>query len=608
MHPLAMIHSPLLLALLSFIIVLFVAYSILVFANKLRGPFANRRVTAQTALKAAVTDSVIDCILIVNRRGWIIEWNPAAERTFGCTRSEALRRTLFDFLFPIDQNGQEAAALFQRLNNYDKAVIGKRIEMDAFRANGSKFPAEITITAAHVGGQPVYITHLRDLTEKKKVEDMINQLAYYDLLTGLPNRNQFHQFFVDMLDAARSHEHSVAVLFLDINRFKHINDTLGHPVGDQVLQKFSALLSRSLAAESIASRLSGDEFVILMSQANRESAARQAESVIRQLYTPFSLNERDVVVSTSIGIAIFPEDGEDTDVLLKHADQAMYAAKERGPGRYQFFEPSMNRLYNRRIAIEQALRHALDNGEFALAYQPAFHLPTGAMIGVEALLRWENAQLGSIKPKEFIPIAEESGQISAIENWVLRTACAQMKAWHDAGMIRVPIAVHVSAIQLHERLAPTLSAILQETGLDARYVELEISESTAMINDSDILEQLIALKNLGLSLVLDNFGAGSSLNVLRHVPVDTLKIDKSFVHAISASQEEARMVSAIVAMARSLKLNVIAEGVETQEQLLFLDKHGCHLAQGYMLCVPLTAAQFASHYVYPAAMAHLEAL
>ena len=481
MHPTLTDSYPIYLMLLSFII-LIIALSIS-FTNK-------------TALKASIVESAIDCIMIFNSSGRIIEFNPAAEAIFGYERKEALRLTLIDFLF--EKDGQETTFLNLLFTAKDETIIGKRIELKAFRSDGSLFPAEITITSIPYKGKHVYTAYLRDLTEKKKSEEMIQQLAYFDLLTGLPNRNQFNQLFHDALNKAKQHNQSLALLFLDVNRFKLINDTLGHHLGDLVLQNFSALLSDSLFAQSIVSRLSGDEFVILYPFGNRKSAALQAEKIIQQLEAPFQIDGRNVFVSTSIGISLYPIDGEDPEVLLKNADQAMYLAKERGGNHYYFYEQKMSAIHSSRRAWEQSLRTAIDHNELYLMYQPKFHIPTGKIIGVEALLRWDSHELGSVSPKEFIPIAEESGQIIAIGKWVLHTACVQMKKWQDAGMEPVPIAVNISAVQFHqEDLVTMILEILHQNKLEAKYLELEITESEVMNNGLSCHGKALCFKAYG---------------------------------------------------------------------------------------------------------------
>ncbi|KRE33976.1 putative bifunctional diguanylate cyclase/phosphodiesterase [Paenibacillus sp. Soil724D2] len=583
MHHTLTDNYPIYLMLLTFIISITALY--LSFNNK-------------KALQASLLESAIDCIMMFNSSGRIIAFNPAAEAILGYERKEALGLTLIDFLF--EKDGQETTFLNLLFTAKDESIIGKRTELKAFRSDGSVFPAEITITSTPYKGRHVYTAYLRDLTEKKKSEEMIQQLAYFDLLTGLPNRNQFNQLFHDVLNKAKQHNQSLALLFLDVNRFKLINDTLGHHLGDLVLQKFSALLSESLFAQSIVSRLSGDEFVILYPFGNRESAAVQAEKIIRQLEAPFQIDGRNVFVSTSIGISLYPIDGEDPEVLLKNADQAMYLAKDLGGNHYHFYEQEMSVIYSRRSACEQSLRSAIEHNELYLMYQPKFHIPTGKIIGVEALLRWDSHALGSVSPKEFIPIAEESGQIIAIGKWVLQTACLQMNKWQAAGMEPVPIAVNISSVQFHqEDLVTMILEILHQNKLEAQYLELEMTESISMNYDLSCMEKLYALKREGVKISIDHFGTGySSLSYLHNSPVDTLKIDKSIVHEISTYNSESSIIEAIMAMSHSLKMSVIAVGVETHEQLNLLERFGCENIQGYLFSVPLTAELFEKSYVF----------
>ncbi|MCY9666563.1 EAL domain-containing protein [Paenibacillus alginolyticus] len=562
----------------------------------------------KAALKATLLESAIDCIMVFNTSGKILAFNPAAEAIFGYEREEALGLTLIDFLF--EKDGQETTFLNLLFTAKDETIIGKRIELKAYRSDGSVFPAEITMTSSSYKGKHVYTACIRDLTERKKSEEIVHQLAYFDLLTGLPNRNQFNQLFHDALNNAKHYNQSLALLFLDVNRFKLINDTLGHHLGDLVLQKFSALLSESLFAQSIVSRLSGDEFVILYPLGNQKSAAVQAERIIQQLEAPFQIDGRNVFVSTSIGISLYPIDGEDPEVLLKNADQAMYMAKERGGNHYYFYEEEMSVLYSRRSACEQSLRTAIEHNELILMYQPKFHIPSGKIIGVEALLRWDNHELGSVSPKEFIPVAEESGQIIAIGKWVLQSACLQMKKWQAAGMEPVPIAVNLSAVQFHqEDLVTMILDILHQNELEAQYLELEITESISLNNSHSSMERLYALQRKGVKIAVDDFGTDySSLSYLQKSPINTLKIGKSIVQDISTSISASSIIEAIMAMSYSLNKNVIAVGVETQEQLTFLEKIGCQHIQGYLFSVPLTAQLFETSYVIHDANASPNAL
>ncbi|TDF99182.1 bifunctional diguanylate cyclase/phosphodiesterase [Paenibacillus piri] len=574
--------------------------TIIIFAISLISSLsADRRLEEQIALKASILESAIDSMLMFDSSGRIIEFNPAAQAAFGCTRKKAMACTIVDFLFPYGQAGPTAASLKQLLANQDVSIIGKRIELEVYRSDRSQFPAEVTITGFQFEGKTIYTASLLDMTEKKKSAGLIRQLAYFDHLTGLPNRNQFNQLFRDLFQQARLREEPLAILFLDINRFKLINDTLGHPTGDQVLQKFSALLAGCLQAGSHAARLSGDEFVILFPHGSREAAAGQAERIIDRLAVPFRIDDRNIYVSTSIGIALYPSDGEQPETLLKNADQAMYAAKKRGQNKYEFYESAMNTVYTQKLAIEQLLRQAVEQKELDLVYQPKFQLDSGSMVGVEALIRWNSSRIGIVPPAQFIPVAEEAGLIAAVGEWVLQTACAQMKSWHDAGLEPMSIAVNLSAIQLHqEPLVPSILNILETTGLEAKYLELEITENAEMTKSSGMVEMLQSLKQAGVRIAIDDFGTGySSISYLHKFPVHTLKIDKSFVRGISACPSDSSIIEAIVAMARSLKLNVVAEGVETDQQLACLKSIGCDQAQGYLLCAPLTADKFTDRYV-----------
>lgn len=341
-----------------FVVAMYVAFGTLViFAISFISSLSvDRRLSEQIALKASILESAIDCIFMFKSQGWIIEFNPAAEAIFGYTRKEALKRTLFDLLFPFDQDGQDAATFYQLLNHKADSLIGKRFEMTAYRSDRSTFPVEIIITDIVYGGKTIYTAYLRDLTEKRKSEELIHQLAYFDHLTGLPNRNQFIELFHHSIAKAQQNHETLGVMFLDIYRFKWINDSFGHHIGDYTLQKFAALLADCLPVNGSVSRLSGDEFVILLPQGNPQSLKEQAQGIIALLEIPFNLDIGDIYVSTNIGISMYPNDGDTQELLLRHADQAMYAAKEQGRNNYQFFQPGMHMKFNPRIVFEQYLQ------------------------------------------------------------------------------------------------------------------------------------------------------------------------------------------------------------------------------------------------------------
>ena len=446
----------------------------------------------------------------------------------------------------------------------------------------------------------------QDITERKQIEDQIRFLAYYDGLTRLPNRVLFVERLNQALSAAQRQGRILAMLFLDLDRFKRINDTLGHTVGDRLLQAVSERLKKCLrstdtiargdplASSDTVARLGGDEFITITDIARGEDAAKIAQRVLEALNEPFKLEAQEIFVTGSIGISLFPHDGKDVETLLKNADSAMYHAKDAGRGTYQFYNTSMNAAAYQRLAMENSLRRALERQEFLLHFQPQIDVATGGIIGAEALVRWRHPELGMVSPGTFIPLAEETGLIMPIGEWVLRAACAQGKAWRDEGLGEMIIAVNLSGRQFRQQpLVHTVDDILKSTGFDPRCLELEITESVLVQSVEDTISALKRLKDMGLRVSVDDFGTGySSLTYLKRFPIDTLKIDQSFTRDIATDPGDAAITAAIIAMAAGLRMAVIAEGVETGEQRDCLRQRGCRLMQGYLFSRPVPADQF----------------
>jgi diguanylate cyclase (GGDEF)-like protein len=456
--------------------------------------------------------------------------------------------------------------------------------------------------------KPFHPHEIRQLTialsSKWRAERRIVKLAYFDTLTGLPNREQSQRRLVSALQAAKDNQRTLAVLYLDLDNFKRVNDTLGHAVGDELLCVVAERLRSSLryggegapagtadsARPGDLARLGGDEFLVLLPNLrNANDAGAVAERLIAALREPVQLAMNSLVVTPSVGIALYPRDGADADTLLRNADLAMYFAKRRTPGTHAFFDVAMNATALHRFTIEEQLRGALERDEFSLQYQPQFDVRTGTVSGIEALLRWNSAELGAVSPLEFIPVAEETGLIHSIGKWVLRNACRQARAWRDEGLPFQRMAVNVSGRQFALAEYPTeVAAILEETGLEPSALELEITESVVMADEVWAQKAINELKQLGISLAIDDFGTGySSFGRLRHFSVDRLKIDRSFVSSVTECNDDRAIAAAIIAMSRSLRINVTAEGVENFPQLAFLQEQDCQDAQGFLLSRPL---------------------
>jgi len=443
---------------------------------------------------------------------------------------------------------------------------------------------------------------LRYAIERKTMESaalaMARQMSHsaeHDFLTGLPNRMLLNDRVGQAIALARRHVRKVAVLFLDLDGFKHINDSLGHPIGDKLLQSVAKRLVDCIRGSDSVSRQGGDEFVVLLLDLeNAEDAAVTARRMLEAVALPHSVDQHDLYVTASIGVSVYPDDGLDADTLIKNADTAMYQAKENGRRSFQFFKPVMNVRAVERQFIEEGLRRALARREFALHYQPKVNLLTGAIAGAEALIRWTHPTRGPIAPVDFIPVAEECGLILPIGAWVLRQACAQARTWMDAGLPVTSMAVNVSAMEFRDKnFLDGLFGILSETGFDPRFLELELTESVLMKRAEFTAAILQTLRKRGVQVAVDDFGTGySSLSYLRKFPVDALKIDQSFVRQISTSGDDTTIVKAVIGMARSLKLRVIAEGVETLEEVAFLRAYRCEEAQGYYFSPPVPAQQF----------------
>jgi diguanylate cyclase (GGDEF)-like protein len=512
-----------------------------------------------------------------------------------------------DMRMPPGPDGAWAAARIRELDPcVDIVVVTAYSDVD---------PQEIARLVPPAGSlfylqKPFHAHEVRQLAgalgTRRQAEDRIRQLAYYDDITGLPNRAFFKERLSQVLETARRHGRSLALLFLDLDNFKRINDTLGHSVGDDLLIEVARrLLANLRTSDAIAqgaavpdreglARLGGDEFTVLLSElAQAKDAGLVAARLLEALSRPLVLGGHEITVTMSIGVAVYPDDGGDVETLLKSADMAMYFAKRQGRNGFQFYTEAMHSAALERLTMENCLRRALELGEFSVHYQPVMDIATGEVSGVEALARWHSAQLGDVSPAEFIPLAEETGLILPIGDWVLRTACAQCKAWRDAGIALPRVAVNISVLQFaQDGFAEHVAAIVAEAGLEASALELEITESLLMKDGEAALITLRELKDLGVHLAIDDFGTGySSLSYLKQFPIDRLKIDRTFVCAVNTDPQDQAIATAVIAMADSMHLEVTAEGVETEGQLQFLSEHKCKEAQGYYLSRPLSAPQ-----------------
>ena len=510
-----------------------------------------------------------------------------------------------DMRMPPGPDGIWAAARIRELDPAIEIVMCTAYSDVDPREFGAMVPPEEKLSYLQKPFHPHEVRQMTiSLSSKWRAEHRIVKLAYFDALTGLPNREQLRNRLSSALTLAKQQERMLAVLYLDLDNFKRVNDTLGHAVGDELLCQVAARLRGSLRSEDAEdelsasrsnhiARLGGDEFIVILPNIRSvEDAASVAARLIAELQEPMRLALHSLVVTPSVGIAMFPADGVEVDGLLRNADLAMYFAKRRGPGMFAFFDPSMNDAALRRFTLEAKLRGALERGEFTLHYQPQFDVRSGGVSGMEALLRWTNEELGSVPPAEFIPVAEETGLILSIGEWVLRNACAQAKSWVDEGLPVARMAINVSGRQFVLRDFPELvAAVIKETGIEPSMVELEITESVVMKDEAWAEQALAQLKRLGVMLAIDDFGTGySSFGRLRHFAVDRLKIDRSFMTSLIDCSDDRAIAAAIIAMSRSLRISVTAEGVESFPQLLFLQEHDCHEAQGYLFSRALPAA------------------
>ena len=575
------------------------AYS---FARALRNMM--ERETAEEGMftekeRAQVTlNSIGDAVLCTDTEGNITYLNIVAEQMTGWSCEDA--------------QGERLAQVFQIVDGVTRKVspnpmelamrTNKTVELSAncvlIRRDGSESAIEDSAAPIHdrsgeIAGA-VIVFH--DAKMSKAITEEMVHLAQYDSLTNLPNRVLLTDRMNQTIARARRNGTRAAVIYLDLDGFKQINDSLGHDIGDKTLQSVAARLSSCVRNSDTVSRQGGDEFVVLLSEISHpEDASVMAKKILNALTSSHSLGDTSLHITLSIGLSTYPEDGGDAETLLKNADTAMYQAKKNGRNNYQFYTKEMNIRAIERQNVEADLGFALERDEFVLHYQPKINLTTGQITGVEALVRWVHPNRGLVPPGEFIPIAEECGLIMPIDRWVLREACRQVKEWEGSGLQVVPVSVNISSLEFRSGdFVESLSAILKGTRLDPNYVELELTETVLMRRVESANAVLRALKGIGVRLAVDDFGTGySSLSYLKKFPIDTLKIDQSFVRDISTDPDDAAIVTAIITMARSLKKCVVAEGVETEEQLQFLQAHGCEEAQGYYFSEPLNAKRFA---------------
>jgi diguanylate cyclase (GGDEF)-like protein/PAS domain S-box-containing protein len=537
-------------------------------------------------------ENAIEGIFRTSPDGHYLDANPALARIYGFASPDELMASLRDIRqqLYVDSARREE---FMRIVKARGSISG--FEAQVYRKNGDVIWISENARAVFDGSQVLYYEGtVEDITERKLYQARIEQQANYDTLTGLANRSLLNDRLQQAIFTAASYGTRLAIVFVDLDRFKFINDSLGHHVGDELL-KVMADRFRSCTREfDTVARLGGDEFVLLINgQGEPDSVGATMERLLKVIAQPWRSGQGEFEVTCSIGVALYPDDGSDADTLLKHADSAMYRAKEHGRNNFQFFTDELNRMMNERLELESNLRRALDRGQFELLYQPRLDLRTRELTGCEALIRWQLPGRGVIGPGSFIPIAEETGLIAPIGRWVLETACAQNKAWQDAGFKPCVVAVNVSPRQFRRDFAQTIAEVLEQTKLEPRWLEIELTENMVMHDGEQMVEMLHAIKRLGVQISVDDFGTGySSLSYLKRFPVDRLKVDRSFVKDIATDPDDAAIVRTIIALGHNLNLKVVAEGVETEEQIAFLAANACDELQGYYFSKPVSGWRF----------------
>jgi diguanylate cyclase (GGDEF)-like protein/PAS domain S-box-containing protein len=561
----------------------------------------NEQVSAAEERYRLLFEEALVGIFQVNVAGQPISVNRAMAQIHGFESPE-------QFLAEVSNVGRQLLVNPNLPSEWKRLVVARGvawgIKTEARCRDGSKKWISLNIRAVrNVRGK---VTHFEgtaeDITDRKEAEERIQFLAYYDTLTGLPNRTMFSMQLGDALAAARGTNRKVALMILELGRFKIINDSFGQLFGDRLLQEIAERITSSAGKQAIVARLGGGEFAIVLEDVlNASDAEAIAQKIVAAMSSDFSISGHSLSICFNVGISIFPENGKDGGELLQNADVALFSAKEDGPNNSRVFAEEMNVKITEHLRLENGLRLAVDRNELFLLYQPQVNIRTRTITGLEALLRWQHPQLGLVPPATFIGVAESSGLIVPIGEWVLRTACAQAKKWQDAGLPAVPVAVNVSAVQFRQQgFVELIRSVLQETGLDPKYLELELTESLLLTNADVMFSILQELRDMGVKLAIDDFGTGfSSLSYLRQFRVNRLKIDRSFVRDVAVNRDDAAITTAIINMAKALNLEVLAEGVETEAQLSFLQDQHCYEIQGFYFSQPVAVGKIAEQLGFP---------
>ncbi len=545
---------------------------------------------------SAILNNVIDGIITISEQGIIESFNPSAERLFGYPANEVLG-TNIKSLMPEPYRSEHD----QYIENYKATGQGKILgsgprEVEAKHKDGTIIPIDLAISEAIIDGQRSFIGIVRDITERKEAAQRLTILATNDTLTGLANRSLFNERLQHSINLAKRNKTEVATLCIDLDQFRLVNDSLGHAVGDALLQDAAKRIPECLRESDTVARIGGDEFAIILENINHSNdIVAIIEKIITAFEHPFNIYNHEIYSGVSIGTSIYPDDANDVANLLRNAEIAMYKVKDSGRNNWKFYSQGMSDVVHKRQQLEAPLRRALAQEQFILFYQPQLDLTNGKLIGAEALIRWNHPEKGLIPPCEFIPILEESGLINQVSEWVLKTACQQNKQWQEAGLPEIVVAVNLCADNLKKKdFALFVASTLQSTNLDPKYLDIEITEGSLISDTNEMLKILNSIKDIGVNLSIDDFGTGySSLSHLKRLPFDTLKIDRSFVHDVTSNSDSATIAQSIIALAHSMRMKVTAEGIETRAQLDFLTRSQCDFMQGFYFSKPLPPDEFA---------------